>query len=202
MYKPYDYNTRSGAVVSKIDFKLYNASLRPLNKGDNLSKDLVTIDYNLNKCKPTSNDNSRTETLYNTSIDCTNIKPGSTDPTKNGNKSNHLEEKDDLDLQCSVYFNGGGFFVVDQDLPNVTVLSRYLDLPDQPPAIVKCTCDKGIAVLCGPHVEYDASDIDDGDTLVEHLLPELRESSHLKTLLMKSLLSQMNISVSESDSKL
>lgn len=98
-------------------------------------------------------------------------------------------------VQCSVYFNGGCYFDLDNDSPNVTVISRYLDLPHLSPAIVRCTCNQGVAVLCGPHIEYDALDIDDGDKLVEHMLPELEMAKPLKEHLMKCLLTDLKIAV-------
>ncbi len=51
----------------------------------------------------------------------------------------------------SVYFHGGPTF--QGDFTNVEILARYLDLPDQPPAIISCPVGKGRAILSGVHVE-------------------------------------------------
>lgn len=54
----------------------------------------------------------------------------------------------------ALYYNGGGFF---QDVadPAVTVLARYLDLPDRPPAGVLCQVGNlGKALLWAVHPEH------------------------------------------------
>ncbi len=49
------------------------------------------------------------------------------------------------------YYNGGCSFI--GDFSNVRILSRYLDLPHHPPAIIECPFGKGRAILSGVHLE-------------------------------------------------
>lgn len=53
------------------------------------------------------------------------------------------------------YYNGGPYF--SGDFTNVKILARYMDLPDQPPAIIECTVGKGKAILSGVHIEMGLS---------------------------------------------
>lgn len=50
-----------------------------------------------------------------------------------------------------VYYNGGCIF--EGDLSTVKVMARYLELPDQPPAIIECSIGQGKAILSGVHLE-------------------------------------------------
>ncbi|PIS03174.1 MAG: hypothetical protein COT85_03900 [Chlamydiae bacterium CG10_big_fil_rev_8_21_14_0_10_42_34] len=50
-----------------------------------------------------------------------------------------------------VYYKGGCTF--EGDLSHVKILARYLDLPNQPPAIIECKVGKGKAILSGVHIE-------------------------------------------------
>ncbi|XP_060561391.1 uncharacterized protein TC_0305-like [Ruditapes philippinarum] len=102
-----------------------------------------------------------------------------------------------MPLNTKVYFNGGCYFKIDEERisDDTTVLSRYLDLPDSPAAIVRCQVQAGIAVLSGAHLEYDSEDIDDGDEDVLDIIPVLRETSKDRQSVIKSLLQQLNITV-------
>lgn len=104
------------------------------------------------------------------------------------------KESDSNNLfSCKVYFNGGCCFRGTGSEDNVTILSHYLDLPDSPAAILRCKVGEGMAILCGPHLEYEASDIDDGDTSVTDIIPCLRYSVKQRKLIIKSLLKQLSI---------
>ncbi|MDR2030442.1 MAG: hypothetical protein LBP65_03200 [Puniceicoccales bacterium] len=55
------------------------------------------------------------------------------------------------------YYCGGCWFEEIEHQPNtVEVLAHYRDR-DARPAIIRCKVDKGQAILCGPHLEYDPS---------------------------------------------
>lgn len=56
------------------------------------------------------------------------------------------------------YFNGGCYFVAVEQYPEVKTLSRYLDIPGKPAAIVECSSGKGKAILSGVHIEIGISD--------------------------------------------
>lgn len=51
------------------------------------------------------------------------------------------------------YFNGGCYFKDVEKYANVEVISRYMDIEDNPAAIIKISVGKGTAVLSGPHIE-------------------------------------------------
>mmetsp|Transcript_32468 Transcript_32468/g.47696 ORF Transcript_32468/g.47696 Transcript_32468/m.47696 type:complete len:263 (-) Transcript_32468:29-817(-) len=52
-----------------------------------------------------------------------------------------------------VYYNGGCVFHQAESFPSVTVLSRYQDVENQPPAIINCKVGQGNAILSGVHFE-------------------------------------------------
>ncbi len=54
-----------------------------------------------------------------------------------------------------VYFNGGPAF---PEAKGEEVLARYDDLPDAPPAILRCRVGSGIAILAGVHIECPVPD--------------------------------------------
>ena len=56
---------------------------------------------------------------------------------------------------AQVYFNGGPAF---PEAKGEEVLARYDDLPDKPPAILRCPVEKGVAILAGVHIECPVSD--------------------------------------------
>lgn len=61
--------------------------------------------------------------------------------------------------QLAVYYAGGPVFTGAEDHPDVTVLARYADLPDNPAAVVECRAGAGRALLCAPHPEYDVDSL-------------------------------------------
>ncbi|HEY2809803.1 MAG TPA: BPL-N domain-containing protein [Rhabdochlamydiaceae bacterium] len=71
-----------------------------------------------------------------------------------------------------IYFNGGCTFEIPPSDLEVRVLSRYLDLDDQPPAILQIGVAKGLAILSGVHFEYNPSFFPAED-------PHLAQISHI-----------------------
>lgn len=53
-----------------------------------------------------------------------------------------------------VLYSGGPVFTGDD---SAAVLARYTTLPGRPAATVECAIGKGRAILCSPHLEYDAA---------------------------------------------
>ncbi len=58
------------------------------------------------------------------------------------------------DQTSTAYFNGGCTFLDATSHPNINILARYQDLPQQPAAIIECLIGKGSAILSGVHPEY------------------------------------------------
>lgn len=103
--------------------------------------------------------------------------------SESGMRAAHIGCPDGKTPSTKVYFNGGCYFSEPEALltestltestltkspitafkgiqQNVTVLSRYLDLPNNPPAIIATQNNRGIAVLSGVHFETSAKFID------------------------------------------
>lgn len=58
-----------------------------------------------------------------------------------------------LDCEFKAYFNGGCYFVDAHQFPEIEVISKYLDIPDQPAAIIKTKIGNGQVILSGVHIE-------------------------------------------------
>ncbi len=58
------------------------------------------------------------------------------------------------ETEATVLYQAGPVF---EDNGNATVLARYSDLPGAPPAVIECAIGQGKAILCSPHLEYDAA---------------------------------------------
>lgn len=56
------------------------------------------------------------------------------------------------------YFNGGCYFPEAENFGKVSILSKYLDLPEKPPAVIECCIGRGKAILSGVHFEIGVSD--------------------------------------------
>jgi biotin--protein ligase len=57
------------------------------------------------------------------------------------------------------YFNGGCYFVNAEQYPDITVISKYLDHPEQPAAIIKTHIEQGKVILSGVHIEMGLNTI-------------------------------------------
>lgn len=55
-------------------------------------------------------------------------------------------------LAADLCYHAGPWFS-EPDTPLAHVLARYADLPGNPPAIIRCTVGRGMAILSGPHIE-------------------------------------------------
>lgn len=68
-----------------------------------------------------------------------------------------------------VYYNGGCSFLNPTQFSNVEVLSQYLDLKNQPPAIIECVIQKGKAILSGVHFELNHRGFLTQSSIASHL---------------------------------
>jgi glutamine amidotransferase-like uncharacterized protein len=53
-----------------------------------------------------------------------------------------------------MHFNGGGAFINAEKYKNVEIIAKYLDIDEEPPAIIKINYGKGVVILSGIHFEY------------------------------------------------
>lgn len=80
------------------------------------------------------------------------------------------------------YYNGGCYFDEVASHPDVEVLSRYLDLEGEPPAIIKIPVGRGVAILSGVHLETRATYLV-AEEMARELLPfEGKRKNYFKHL--------------------
>lgn len=72
---------------------------------------------------------------------------------------------------------------------------RLRDLPEPAIACVECEVEKGVAVLTSCHLETLAADIDDGDPLVEDMVPVLRQHDSRNMAILRYLLHRLHVKV-------
>ena len=108
------------------------------------------------------------------------------------------------------YYNGGCVFANASLVNDVEVLATYdenIDIPDDDgskAAIIYRKVGKGDVILAGSHPEYtpDAFSSDNGDEKLDKLVATLKESDHVRKLLMRQLLKKIGLSVPDDiDSK-
>lgn len=87
----------------------------------------------------------------------------------------------------AAYYNGGCTFDAAQEIPQVTTIARFYDLPDQPAAIIECSVGKGRAILSGVHPEYSSESFQSRDPLV----PALQQIEAQRRSLFKGLLQRL-----------
>jgi glutamine amidotransferase-like uncharacterized protein len=69
-------------------------------------------------------------------------------------------DDDKAALETHVFYEAGPVFVPSGDHDDYKVLARYSTLPGKPIAIVECSVGTGKAILCGPHPDSTASDLE------------------------------------------
>jgi hypothetical protein len=76
-------------------------------------------------------------------------------------------------------------------------LAIYSDLPGHPPAVVKATLGNhsGTAILCSPHVEFPAFQLNPADKYLMKIQRELRNSERTRDWFFRSLLKEAGLSV-------
>lgn len=92
-----------------------------------------------------------------------------------------------------IYFNGGCAFHLNEHDPSVLPLSCYLDLPEQPLAMVEVPFGNGLALLSGVHPEYSPHYLNPEDPYASDLFPLLIKSENNRKLLFKELLERLGI---------
>lgn len=91
--------------------------------------------------------------------------------------------------ECTVYYNGGCAFQP-VDAPH-QVLSRYLDLPGEPPAIVETTIGQGKVILSGVHFEYASKNLKREDPFLSKIHPLLEPHEEKRLLLFREIIDQL-----------
>ncbi len=90
--------------------------------------------------------------------------------------------------QCPVYFNGGCQFEEREHYPWVRTISRYLDLPGQPPAMLEIEMGKGLVFLSGVHIEYAPRYLNRDDPFLSRLIPIFEEVEAKRRHIFRSIL--------------
>jgi biotin--protein ligase len=90
-----------------------------------------------------------------------------------------------------VYFNGGCYFESDNACNDFQVLSRYLDLPGAPAAILKMQYGSGRVILSGVHFEYQASLFPLEDRFLSALSPLLTQAEESRRKIFRDILTKL-----------
>jgi glutamine amidotransferase-like uncharacterized protein len=115
--------------------------------------------------------------------------------TTDGNQGNNLSDSDCLN--CFVYFNGGSHFVMDDDISDdVTLISRYMNSPDDKrhAAVVQCRVGKGRAVLSGAHFDYIVDKLDTSNVYLKNVIPKLKDTLQSRNVFYRLVLSLLKLS--------
>lgn len=108
-----------------------------------------------------------------------------------GIEAAHVSWKDKKHLH--VYFNGGCHFEGAAQHPNVKVLGSYLELENDPPAIIQCSVGKGNVVLSGVHLEYGIPLLHRSNPYVERIFPLLEKSEEMRKTVFREILQSLNV---------
>lgn len=92
-----------------------------------------------------------------------------------------------------VYYNGGCHFVKAHEFPGVSILSSYLELKDDPAAIVLCKVGQGQAVLSGVHLEYSTPALPRNNPYIEKIYDLLDKGEIHRKRIFRETLSHLNI---------
>lgn len=108
-----------------------------------------------------------------------------------GIEAAHVSWKDKS--RFHVYFNGGCHFINASQYSDVKVLSSYLELENDPPAIVQCKVGKGSAVLSGVHLEYSVPALYRNNPYIERILPLLEKGERMRKEVFREVLHSLNV---------
>lgn len=98
--------------------------------------------------------------------------------------------------QVSVYSNGAPYFLGDKDdLKDVSILARYLDIEGEPAAIVECQVFKGKAILCGPYPIFSLNCLDANNEFIRSILSELETHDDNRRQLVSQILHRLGVPV-------
>ncbi|KAI8052146.1 biotin-protein ligase [Syncephalis plumigaleata] len=93
-----------------------------------------------------------------------------------------------------VYYNGGGFFVDAERMPNVQIIARY---PEGQASIVLSQVGNGKALLTGVHPEFDGMLLNEHDPVYADttLVMKLRSSNSARLVVFKHLMEQIGLTI-------
>jgi|SRR5579862_4927397 len=101
------------------------------------------------------------------------------------------------DETCHVYFNGGCIFEADAHIPNMKILSRYLDLLN--PAIVQMSIGEGMAILSGVHFEYQPILFSSEDPYLSKISPLLMNAEARRRRIFREIIGSYQIQLKNDD---
>ncbi|MBX9585750.1 MAG: biofilm PGA synthesis protein PgaB [Gammaproteobacteria bacterium] len=104
-----------------------------------------------------------------------------------GARAARIKISNDKLQHATVFFNGGGEFIPDQNQKNFDVIARYEDLPQHPAAIVKIKIGSGTAILTGVHFEYDPALLDSSDAYLSPIISALNKHQRERMELLKKI---------------
>ena len=93
------------------------------------------------------------------------------------------------------YFNGGCLFVDPGKYESVSVLSRYLNIEEQPAAIVSCSYGNGRAILSGTHLEYSFRLMQNQDPYLQRIYSQLHSSEEKRREVFRGMLDQLELAL-------
>ena len=92
-----------------------------------------------------------------------------------------------------VYFNGGCRFIDSHRHATVKILGSYIELDNDPPAIIECIVGKGRAILSGVHLEYTIPVIYHNNPYLERILPLLEKGEEKRKTVFREILRSLNV---------
>lgn len=95
--------------------------------------------------------------------------------------------------EATIFFFGGNFFEADPMPKNTTIMARYKELPQQPPAIIKIEVGSGTVILSGVHFEYNQAQLNSKDPYLALIIPSLKSHETERQELLRSIFSQLGL---------
>ncbi len=109
-----------------------------------------------------------------------------------GLEAAHISWKD---MAFHAYFNGGCRFDKAHEFPGVSVLSSYLELDQDPAAVVSCQIGQGKAILSGVHLEYSAAALHRNNPYIERIRHLLEKGESQRKEAFREALLHLNIKI-------
>lgn len=109
-----------------------------------------------------------------------------------GIEAAHLSWNDD---RFHAYYNGGCTFIDADKYSSVKVLSSYLELESEPPAVILCHVGKGKAMLTGVHLEYSIRRLQTNNSYIDRIFPLLQKGESSRRKVLRDILKQLNIAL-------
>jgi biotin--protein ligase len=93
------------------------------------------------------------------------------------------------------YYNGGCHFGKVEGLPGVSVLSSYLELDNDPAAIISCQIGEGTAVLSGVHIEFSVPVLPRNNPYIERVYNLLEKGELQRRQVFRKTLQHLGVSI-------